>query len=42
FFISKFTWEESINNLKKILEEYKNSISVDLIGFPKNWEEILK
>ena len=30
-----------ISRLKKLIEEYKSYISLDEIGFPENWEEIL-
>ena len=33
--------EKSVSSLKSIIEKYSNSIELDHIGFPENWEELL-
>lgn len=40
---NKQKWNsKSLNELKALIEEYKEDISLRYIGFPENWEELLK
>lgn len=42
FFYSKLIWDEAENNMEKMLEKYKDSVNIKLIGFPNNWKKILQ
>lgn len=39
--VDKTVWNKFFINLQQLLNEYRNSIKLDLIGFPENWIEIL-
>ena len=37
----KTVWNKFFINLQQLMNEHRNSIKLDLIGFPENWIEIL-
>jgi abortive infection bacteriophage resistance protein len=42
-FSEKAEWDHYVvPEIKKLLDEYKNVLSLDDLGFPINWETILK
>lgn len=39
--VDKTVWNKFFINLQQLVNEYRNYIKLDLIGFPENWIEIL-
>jgi abortive infection bacteriophage resistance protein len=39
--LNRSEWRTFITNLKGLTDEY-NSVSIEMLGFPNNWEEILR
>lgn len=35
-------WNNTLTNISALFEQYENYINIELLGFPKNWYEILK
>ncbi len=40
--LDKKEWNHIITNIQALFEQYKEDINISLLGFPENWEDILR